>query len=338
MSKASIKTWLAHAPSNIALIKYMGKVDSDPSIKNRPTNTSLSFTLPHLLSYVELELDLTLKADVWEPLARADGKSFSTLALSDKGAARFLAHLNLLKAHYGFDGFFRVRSANDFPSDCGLASSASSFAALTRASLTALSELTSRAAVSETEAANWSRQGSGSSCRSFFEPWSIWTPESVGVVPQLSRFGNLIHQVVIVNDEVKSVSSSEAHRQVASSLLFKGRPERANLRCADFILSLENGEWASAFEIAWAEFWDMHALFETAAKPFGYMTGGTLDVLNFVRGELWAKEDHGPLVTMDAGPNVHLLYQNDERGRNQAARVLKFAGSKFQVFSREPGQ
>ena len=45
--------WLAQAPSNIALIKYMGKKDEN---SNLPDNSSLSYTLNNLLSTVKLEV------------------------------------------------------------------------------------------------------------------------------------------------------------------------------------------------------------------------------------------------------------------------------------------
>jgi diphosphomevalonate decarboxylase len=279
---------------------------------------------------VQLELDSTLSKDIWEPLVSFEGRSFERLALSEKGAARFLAHLQLLKDHFGFKGFFKVRSANGFPSDCGLASSASSFAALTKVAALALSDLTERAAPSVDEVANWSRIGSGSSCRSFFAPWSIWTSSSVTDVPELKRFGDLLHQVVVVEDRVKAVSSSDAHKRVMTSALFPGRPERANVRVREFIDALKNDDWIGAFEIAWAEFWDMHALFETSKPSFGYMTGGSLEVLNFVRAQM---KESLPLVTMDAGPNVHLLYRNDDRGRAQAEKLAAFAKGKYNVFS-----
>lgn len=331
----SLRRWTSDAPSNIALIKYMGKVEAEAGGKNRPTNNSLSYTLPHLRSLVQLEFDPVFAADTWEPLLSFGEQNFDPLVLSEKGVARFVAHLEVLKNHFGFKGFFKIRSANNFPSDCGLASSASSFAALTKVALIALAELTGRPAPKVSEAADWSRKGSGSSCRSFFEPWSLWTPETVSDVPQLASFGKLIHQVVVVDDDVKKVSSSEAHKRVTSSLVFAGRPHRADVRAIDFIKALETGDWPEAFEIAWAEFWDMHALFETSQPSFGYMTAGSLEVLRFVREQIWRKEDWGPLVTMDAGPNIHLLYQNDERGRRHANAVLKFAHPRFKVFSSE---
>jgi len=114
------------APSNIALIKYMGKTDST---NNRPTNSSLSFTLDNLRTFVEIT-PLDSERDQWEALA---GEDLLPVELSEKGRARFLAHFAFLKLEWGLEGHYQIRSASNFPSDCGLASSASSFAALTLA-------------------------------------------------------------------------------------------------------------------------------------------------------------------------------------------------------------
>jgi diphosphomevalonate decarboxylase len=325
----SQRIWTAEAPSNIALIKYMGKTET---VGNRPTNTSLSYTLPHLKSLVQLEYDENFQADTWEPLLAWENATFAPMKLSAKGTTRFLAHLNKLKEYFGFKGHFKVRSSNDFPSDCGLASSASSFAALTKVAMMALADLTERDRLTVYEEAEWSRRGSGSSCRSFFEPWSIWTPDRVTNVPHLDTVGNLLHQVVIVNDNIKAVSSSEAHKRVTTSLLFSGRPERAELRTRDLIDALAADRWADAFEIAWAEFWDMHALFETSQPSFGYMTAGSLEVLRFVRA-IWDKTGSGPLVTMDAGPNIHLLFKDNEAGYSAAECIAKEFKGRFPVIA-----
>jgi diphosphomevalonate decarboxylase len=327
MSKMSQgKRWTAEAPSNIALIKYMGKIEG---AGNRPTNSSLSCTLGHLKSIVQLEFDEWFTEDRWEPLTEHNGRRFDALKLTEYGTRRFLAHLGALKLHFGFDGHFKVRSANDFPSDCGLASSASSFAALTQAAVTALAELTHKPMPSSADAAELSRRGSGSSCRSFFSPWSIWTADRVSDVPELTGLGELVHQVIVVNDDVKAVSSSEAHRRVSTSLLFGGRPHRAEVRIKDLIDALHEDRWEDAFELTWAEFWDMHALFETSRPAFGYMTPGSIEVLKFVRESIWGKNQTGPLVTMDAGPNVHLLYRVQDA--HLAAEVkAKFLG-RFKV-------
>lgn len=44
--------WIeASAPSNIALIKYMGKTDA---VSNKPTNVSISYTLDELKTFVRM--------------------------------------------------------------------------------------------------------------------------------------------------------------------------------------------------------------------------------------------------------------------------------------------
>lgn len=302
--------WQAEAPSNIALIKYMGKSDAQ---QNVPTNHSLSYTLNHLLTQVELELT-DAKVDHWQPLKKP---GYETVALSDKAIIRFLKHLSFLKNHFGLEKNFIVRSANNFPADCGLASSASSYAALTRCAISAVSELLAIDGLSISEQAMLSRQGSGSSCRSFFSPWALWQDTTV-FKPEIS-YDNLIHQVVVVAKEKKAVSSSDAHRRVPSSDLFIGRPERANKRLDNLLTALKHQDWEQAYQISWQEFWDMHALFETAKPSFGYVNQHTLSVINSVR-DTWLQQHDGPIVTLDAGPNIHLLYRPDQTAIAQSLK------------------
>lgn len=312
----------ASAPSNIALIKYMGKLNPD---SNQPTNSSLSLTLNDLRTVVRLSYREDLKSDQWQPLT---GDGFSRLNLSEKSQGRFLKHLAYLKKVHQFQGNFLVESGNNFPSDCGLASSASSFAALTMAATEALNTLKKNQDIqTPLEVAELSRVGSGSSCRSFFGPWALWFSE--GVRPLEFPLGAVLHQVVIVEDAIKSVSSSEAHKRVTTSELFEGRPERAEKRLAELLEAFKAGDWNRAYEISWAEFWDMHALFETSKPPFGYMTAGTLKVLRYLQ-DLWSNEKDGPIVTMDAGANVHLIYRNDQQ--DLAKRIKEHFSKEFKVF------
>lgn len=300
-----VEIWRAEAPSNIALIKYMGKDDSS---LNRPANSSLSYTLNHLVTAVEIRPS-DLKVDSWTSLS---GSGWVDPNLSEKGQQRFLKHFAFLKEQMGVKGLFELASANNFPGDCGLASSASSFAALTMATHQlalsngdrALAEALSLEALSAL-----SQRGSGSSCRSFFSPWALWRDQ--GAESLALPFQHLKHQVVVVDAKQKRVSSSEAHRLVTTSSLYSGRASRATDRLAKLLSALNVQDWQAAFAITWAEFWDMHALFETSQTPFGYMTAGSMAVLESVRKQ-WLEAGDGPLVTMDAGPNVHLLYRDDQ--------------------------
>lgn len=298
----SLVTWSASAPANIALIKYMGKLDTS---KNLPLNASLSYTLDHCRTFVDVEINHD-KIDHWLPLEMANAPA---MQLSEQGTSRFLQHLHFLKNHFDCQENFTIKSANNFPADCGLASSASSYAALTKAVCFAIADLKQSPALSISDMAHLSQLGSGSSCRSFYSPWCIWQENSVA--PVALPYENLLHQIVVVDHEKKSVSSSEAHKRVQTSPLYEGRKSRAETRLTNLLAALTAQDWKMAFTICWEEFWDMHTLFETSAIPFGYMTLHSGVVLAQVR-ELWQQHKDGPLATMDAGPNVHLLFREDQ--------------------------
>jgi len=294
--------WFAQAPANIALIKYMGKDDSEHNI---PSNSSLSYTLNDLLSFIELE-DTSNHEDFWEPLQIPSAHPFD---LDEAGQQRFLNHLHFLKKQFSYEGGFIVRSCNNFPISSGLASSASSFAALTKVFGLALSELTGHKALSNTELANLSRQGSGSSCRSFFSPWALWTDKKVEAINL--PYDDLIHHAIIVTHEIKSVPSSEAHERVKSSPLFEKRMKAVNKRLKRLTTALKNKNWQDAYQLVWDEFQEMHTLFDSSEPPFSYMTDASLAILNDIQ-RYWETNHDGPLITMDAGPNVHLLFRADQ--------------------------
>lgn len=294
--------WLAQASANIALIKYMGKKDTD---RNLPDNPSLSYTLPRLISNVLLETHAS-KKDYWEPLYIPGVDEFN---LSEAAQVRFLAHLGFLKKQFGYQGAFIVRSSNNFPHSSGLASSASSFAALTKCAVMALCELTHQAEPSVATQAQWSRLGSGSSCRSFFAPWALWEDENVG--PIELPYPELIHQVIIISHAEKHVPSTKAHALIQTSPEYASRPERAKHNLQLLLQALEAKNWSEAYLICWREFQDMHHLFTTCTEPFSYITPENYSLLNQLKN-FWSHHGDGPIVTMDAGPNIHLLYRPDQ--------------------------
>lgn len=300
--------WHAEAPSNIALIKYMGRTNEDTKT---PANASLSYTLSDLKSTVELEIS-SQNASHWEPLSLNNA---SPLTLSSSAQQRFLNHLQYMLDSFSCSHHFIVRSCNNFPQASGLASSASSFAALTLAASLAINDLTHHTPLSRTQLAQISRRGSGSSCRSFFEPWAFWDNEEVRNLTVAEPYKNLKHQAIVISDEEKAVLSSQAHQQVKSSPFYEGRKERAESRLNQLVTLLNNdinaNKWEKVYQITWDEFQDMHHLFETASPAFRYKNEISENLLKTL-ALFWEKEGDGPLITMDAGPNIHLLYRADQ--------------------------
>lgn len=292
----------ASAPSNIALIKYMGKIEG---LGNKPTNASISYTLDNLRTYVELEPQLGGQ-DCWVPLSRSDAYA---LNLKPAGQEKFLKHLKFLKTKWAVQENFIVRSANNFPSDCGLASSASSFAALTLTAAEMFQKINPQSWGEDLqELSKLSRQGSGSSCRSMFSPWALWRDEGA---ESLDLPAGLHHAVIILENGIKAVSSSEAHKRVITSPRFQGRIQRAEQKLEELISVIRKEQWKWAYEIIWDEFWDMHELFHTSQPAFGYTTSECKEILSWMQKK-WKSENHGPWITLDAGPNIHLLFQKED--------------------------
>lgn len=298
--------WRASAPSNIALIKYMGKESGGSG--NVATNPSLSMTISAFRTTVEIEKLSDAGADRWELLG-------GSTPLRAESAERFLKFFTRIKTEQEVPGSFLVRSGNNFPSDAGLASSASSFAALTMAACQAFAAIQGKAPLAPESQAMISRTGSGSSCRSFFGPWCAWEGTKIGTVP--SRLPALVDLVAVIDTGYKKVSSSEAHRRVQTSPLFEGRPARARSRQDALKAALAAGDYRKTAEISWAELWDMHSLFHTADIPFFYLSPLSMAVLRWSE-ERWEKKGHGPIATVDAGPNVHLLVPESEKAEFRA--------------------
>ncbi len=286
--------WTAEAPANIALIKYMGK-DSE----GLPCNSSLSYTIDRFRTKVILELS-------------AEDEFENEQGFPQVGVDKFLNHLRYIEGIFGCKKHFLIKSENNFPHSSGVASSASSFAALTLCSIKAICEIQAISMPSLEEMSAISRKGSGSSCRSFFAPWALWKGESAKAID----LPDLDHDLILVDSSVKKISSSEAHKRVKTSPLFAGRPQRAEIRLETLILFLRQDCWYETYQLCKEEFLDMHALFETSSPSFSYMTENTIALLNAIE-EFWNRYQDGPIVTIDAGPNIHLLwrknYQQDFR-------------------------
>ena len=305
--------WSALSPSNLALIKYMGKGPD-----NLPLNSSLSFTLNHLVTKVTAE---EAPFDSWSPFDKAD--SFYT-ALSLGEQKRFLNFFKFLKERFSIPGHYRICSGSNFPLSAGMAGSASAFSALTRTAYHISQSRSGRnMKFSTEELAQISRRGSGSSCRSFFSPWALWRGERIK--PLKFPFKNFIHQAVAVENSPKKIPSGSAHERVKNSLRFRQRPERAEGRLTQLCSALKSQDWPKCFSLVKEEFLDVHELFETSRPPFTYQTENSRKIVRMIEN-FWERKGDGPLITMDAGSSVHLLYRGDQEdfAEEIASRLSRF--------------
>ena len=352
----------AQAPSNIALVKYMGKKDAS---RNIPENSSLSMTLSGLSSLAEISVapsngaapqtsaDPETCALTWIPeLPRGAGPEWSVPDLDSKACEKIQRHFARVQgaihklfnkweiavgAAQGAQGTqsgrgaqLFLRTANNFPPASGIASSASSFAAMTLAMAAIFAkdrqqfeQVFSQELGFKRALAQLSRMGSGSSCRSFEGPWVYWKDEDASRVPA-ENMPEMAHFVILISRAAKKVGSSEAHSRVNTSPLWLERPQRAEERSLQLRQFLHDGNIPKVAELAWREAWEMHSLFHTAAQPFTYWEPATLAGLQWLAPFVTSAKP--PIVTLDAGPNIHILVEKSSRQEWQKRLQEGFPG------------
>jgi diphosphomevalonate decarboxylase len=333
----------AKAPSNIALVKYMGKVSVEG---NLPANGSLSMTLDSLCTLARVRrgrAGLQWNADLFSGHEKVGSFPAIVPALSENGRQRILRHAQrvleeapqVLAAHgleVRLPEGLELGAANTFPAASGIASSASSFAAVTWSVAASLVESFDEFQKAWSDSislkralASISRKGSGSSCRSMEGPFVRWEGEAAWRVDgvQLPEMTDL---VLLAGKEEKEVSSSDAHKRVLSSPLWQGRVERVAHRLEQVQSALRNGDFMALSNTVWEESWEMHSLFHTSKPPFTYWLPRSLELLRFLMKPESAVGLAPPVVTMDAGPNVHLLVPTAEAQEWRSRIQIAFPG------------
>ena len=311
-----------HVPVDIA--SHLSKTDEELFwFKNLAVNSNLSYTLKHFVTAVQIES--ASRVDRWRAFKEYPFKNKKLYhssknmpidsALSQSEQKKFLDFFKFLKRFFLIPGYYTVSSQNNFPRSIGSASSASCFSALTLAVYKLAREKTTLEKnkfrlLKAQVLAHLSRVGSGSACRSLFAPWCFW--EGYKIYAFECSWNQLLHQLVIVDNQNKKISSTTAHQRIETSPQFSKRVDRANKRFVALKTSLNLADWKTSFQICSEEFLDLHSLFESSTPPFSYKTEATQKVLECVN-QFWKKHQDGPLITIDAGPNVHLLYRSDQK-------------------------
>lgn len=89
----------------------------------------------------------------------------------------------------------------------------------------------------------------------------------------------------------------------------KVRYEQANKNLAEVISALKNGDIEKFGEVVEAEAMTLHALMMSSSPSFILLAPSTLKMIEKIRR--FREESKLPVYfTLDAGPNIHLLYPN----------------------------
>ena len=113
--------------------------------------------------------------------------------------------------------------------------------------------------------------------------------------------------ILIVSNKEKSVSSRVGHSLMNGHPLAEQRYKTARENTERLLQVLKIGDLNEFIEIAEAEALQLHEMMATSNPPYKLMEPNTLKIIELVRE--FRKESKMPACfTLDAGPNVHLLY------------------------------
>ena len=297
-------TW--QSPSNIAIIKYWGKHGLQ-----LPQNPSFSFTL----SKARTETSLS-----WNQKPASKGRSIE-LFLDGRKEPSFLPKIEnffaRIEADYPIlkDIKLVIETHNTFPHSSGIASSASAFSALSCCIGEILNIKDKR------EISRLARLGSGSACRSLFASGAIWGKTefeesssdhyAVSIESKMHEvFKSFRDSILIIKSGEKAVSSTAGHKLMENHPFSEQRYQNARVRMGALCQALKSGDIDTFGEICEKEALELHALMMCSSPPYVLMEPGTLEVINLI--QKFRKETGVPIYfTLDAGPNVHLLYPSE---------------------------
>ena len=317
------------SPSNIALVKYWGKHG-----KQLPQNPSISFTLSECCTETFVQYE---KAEHFEFQFFFEGKENSAFGakiekflVENQAFFPFINQLNL-----------KVESRNTFPHSSGIASSASSMSAF----VMCLLEIERSLSLSKgrpidmvlRKASYFSRLASGSAARSVFPKMALWgatdcykgssdeyaIPLENDIHPIFKTYHD---SILIVSGETKSVSSRAGHALMEGNPYAPARYAQANENIKNLLAALKSGDLDTFINITESEALQLHALMMCSNPSFILMKPNTLRIIEEVR--TFRNETQIPLCfTLDAGPNVHLLYPDSEAEKVESfikSELLKY--------------
>ena len=322
-----ISRW--QAPSNIALVKYWGKYGIQ-----LPCNPSVSLTLQAARTETQVEA-IPIVGSGGEPVQfYLDGQR------KEGFEPKIWALLQLLGDDCGFwkAHSLRISSSNTFPHSAGIASSASGMAALALCLLDL--ELQFRGQERPPNfyqiASRWARLGSGSACRSLYGGFVSWGA-SKGLNSSLeegaplpfevhSIFNGMRDAILMVDQAEKKVSSTVGHGLMTDHWYAERRFLQAESNTQRLLNILKEGDSQGFVELAEAEALSLHAMMMTSASNYLLMRPNTIAVIEEIR--TFRKQTSLPVCfTLDAGPNVHVLYPNSIQEKVQI--FLEEVSAKF---------
>jgi diphosphomevalonate decarboxylase len=313
--ESGIVSW--RCPSNLALIKYWGKHG-----RQLPQNPSISFTLDQ--AYTETSLAYESKTGADEGMI--DLQFFFENKTNDAFGQKVQQFLESITDIFPFLKQMRltIHSNNSFPHSAGIASSASSMGALALCLCSLEDRLfgTLKDINAFRQKASFvARLGSGSACRSIFATMGAWGQltdiegsSDLFAVPYeafLHEIFKTFHDdILIISKGEKSVSSRAGHALMEGNIYANNRYQQAKQNMQQLLLALQKGDVESFGKITEREALTLHALMMSSNPPYILMEPNSLAAIQKVR-QFRSETGHSLYFSLDAGPNLHLLYPHE---------------------------
>lgn len=329
------------APSNLAIVKYWGKKGVQ-----EPLNPSISFSLKHAITTTRVEAKPAEEPGFDFHL---DGKPQPSF---NEKIGQFLdkirPYLPFLRNHH-----LHIESSNTFPHSSGIASSASSMSALALclAKLHHISQGKQDESIDLMMASGLARLGSGSASRSVYGGWTLWgkhTPVkessdmyaiAIGNEQVHPVFSDLRNAILLIDPGKKGVSSTLGHQLMENHPYREARIQQARQNTARLLETLKTGNWDDFTEIAENEALSLHGLMMSSTPSYTLLHPNSLSAIAEIRN---IRKNKGLQVcfSMDAGPNIHLLYPKNEdvKVKNWIEEKLKPLCHEGRIIYDEVGQ
>ena len=311
IQSSGIKSFCWKSPANIALVKYWGKHGNQ-----LPDNPSISFTLSR--SYTQMSVtyecirDKAFSLEFYlDEIRNYDFEKKLTFYIE-----RLLPFLPFLDRLH-----LSIKSTNTFPHSAGIASSASSISALALCFCSIEQEHFNTLSNKDDffqKASFLARVGSGSACRSIYGGTVLW-----GFVPNILQSSNevaiplndTIHHefktyydaILVVDSTPKALSSSAGHKLMRHHTYKEARRKQANDNLQKLLLTLSTGNVLRFSQIIENEALSLHGLMLSSSPGYMLLHPNTLILLQRIN-EFREQNSLPVAFTLDAGPNIHLLY------------------------------
>lgn len=312
--------------ANIAIVKYWGKKDAKKMI---PATSSISLTLNDMFTETEMEFisDEDIKISVEKEMKNGDYKDkFSNMTDLFYLNGELQDSVHTEKISKVVDLFrenrsqkVKISTTNNMPTAAGLSSSSSGLSAVIKA----CNKLFGKN-YTQSELAQISKFGSGSSSRSFFGPIAAWDKDT-GEIYEVRTDLKLAMIVLVLNENKKEISSRNGMELCAkTSTYFDEWVKQSEIDFVNMKKYLAENDFEKVGILTEENALRMHKTTETANPPFTYFNEKTYEAMDFVKN--LRNNGEKCYFTMDAGPNVKVLCLEED-----LEKLAGIFGKKYKV-------